>query len=227
MVGLVLVGVLLLLLLAPGYWVRQVMAKYSEPADRYPGTGGQLARHLLDSARLSHVTAEATDAGDHYDPVAKAVRLSESNYRGRSLTAITVAAHEVGHALQDRDGFTPFLMRQKLVTLATSAQKFSGALLLLAPILLILVRSPRAALVPVFVGVGAMLLSALVHLLTLPTELDASFGRAMPLLQQGGYLKQGDVRHAKRVLRAAAFTYVAASLASVLNLSRWIAMLRR
>jgi len=227
MILLALIGVLLLVTLAPGYWVRRVMARYSEPADRYPGTGGQLVRHLLDTAQLGHVAAEVTDAGDHYDPVAKAVRLSASNFEGRSLTAVAVAAHEVGHALQDRDGFAPFLLRQRLVSLAGRAQKLSGLLLLMAPILLILARSPRAALIPVLVGAGTMLMSALVDLVTLPTELDASFGRALPLLQQGGYLKPGDTQHARRVLRAAALTYVAASLASVLNLSRWIAMLRR
>lgn len=227
MIAFVLLAGLLALMLLPAYWVKRVMARYSTPGDRYVGSGGQLARHLLDSAGLAHVSTEATDGGDHYDPVAKAVRLSPGNFQGRSLTAVTVAAHEVGHALQDRDGFAPFLLRQRLVSLSISAQRVSGLFFLAAPLLMVVARSPRAALIPVAVGVGGMLLSTLVHLVTLPTELDASFRRALPLLEQGGYLHAGDLPHARRVLRAAAFTYVAASTASLLNLGRWISILRR
>ena len=84
------------LLALPSFWVQKVMRRYSEPGDRYPGSGGELARHLLDELHLPDVLAEVTDKGDHYDPVARAVRLSKANFHGKSLTAVTVAAGGAG-----------------------------------------------------------------------------------------------------------------------------------
>ena len=211
----------------PSYWVRRVMRKYSVPADRYPGTGGELARHMLDQLQLADVLTEITETGDHYDPESRAVRLSKDNFNGCSLTAVTVAAHEVGHALQHRDEFPPFMLRQRLVKGAVVAQKFAGVMLLLTPLLMLLLRSPRLAVLTLLAGALSMFASCLVHLATLPTELDASFGRALPIMQQAGFLKPEDEPHARKVLRAAALTYVAASLFSVLNLSRWLVLLRR
>ena len=95
----VMVVLLLALVFGPGLWVRRVIARYSDPPDRYAGTGAQLARFLLNKLGMQHVAVESTDQGDHYDPAAKAVRLTPDKYEGRSLTAITVAAHEVGHAI--------------------------------------------------------------------------------------------------------------------------------
>src|SRR5690606_15058072 len=86
---------LLALLVVPGVWVQSVMRRYALPADRYPRTGGQVARELLDSAGLRDVRVEQTERGDHYDPLEKVVRLSAGNFDGRSLTAVAVAAHEV------------------------------------------------------------------------------------------------------------------------------------
>ena len=102
-IGLIIVAVIF----GPGIWVQRVLARYSEPADRYSGTGAELARHLLDKNGLQSVKVEQTREGDHYDPGDKAGRLTPDKFDGRSLTAITVAAHEVGHALQDRDAYGP------------------------------------------------------------------------------------------------------------------------
>ena len=99
MIWVVVILAIAALVYLPGLWVRQVMRRYSEPGDRYPGSGGQFAAHLLQGLGMSHVAVESTAQGDHYDPVAKVVRLSPDNFEGRSLTAVTVAAHEVGHAL--------------------------------------------------------------------------------------------------------------------------------
>ena len=103
----IIIALLLGLLFGPGLWVRRVMDRYRRPEDRYGGTGAELARHLLDKAGLQAVRVELTDQGDHYDPQEKAVRLIAENLDGRSLTAVTVAAHEVGHAMQDAEGFAP------------------------------------------------------------------------------------------------------------------------
>jgi Zn-dependent membrane protease YugP len=224
---------LILLLLAavalPGLWVKRVLKKYSEPSDRYraQGTGAQLARHLLDRFELQEVAVEITPAGDHYDPQAKAVRLTQDNYDGCSLTAITVAAHEVGHAIQDARAEPLFINRARLAGLAARAQKFGSLFMIAAPVVMLITRAPGMTFAFLAIAIGSMLLGTMVHLITLPVELDASFKKALPILQSGQYLHEGDLPHANRILKAAALTYVAASLASLLNLGRWLAVLRR
>ncbi|MFC0174590.1 zinc metallopeptidase [Vibrio comitans] len=229
MFWIVILIIIALCVFLPGLWVKHVMEKYRQPADRYrkQGNGGELARHLLDSFGLENVDVEETPVGDHYDPVAKAVRLTPDNYSGYSLTAVTVAAHEVGHAIQDSRGEPLFLARQKLVKTAMVGERIAGIMLVAAPIVLLLTRVPQAGAITIIIGVVSMALSTMVHLLTLPVEFDASYGKALPILQKGGYLHDGDMVHAEKILKAAALTYVAASLTSLLNLGRWIAVLRR
>ena len=229
MVWIILLLIFTLCVFLPGMWVKHVMEKYAQPADRYrkQGTGGELARHLLDSYGLGDVQVEETPDGDHYDPTAKAVRLTPKNYSGYSLTAVTVAAHEVGHAIQDSRGESLFLARQNLVKAAMVGERLAGIMLVAAPLILLLTRVPQAGALTIVIGVVSMALSTLVHLITLPVEFDASYGKALPLLEKGEYLHDGDLKHAEKILKAAALTYVAASLTSLLNLGRWIAVLRR
>jgi Zn-dependent membrane protease YugP len=219
--------ILLLLVFGPGLWVQRVMTRYSEPVDRYEGTGGELARYLLDELGLQDVKAEITEKGDHYDPEAKAVRLTPDKFNGRSLTAITVAAHEVGHAHQDATGYGPLKWRTKLVKMAAPGERAGAAVLMLAPVVAIVTRAPVAGLLMLLGGFLVLGLGTVIHLITLPMELDASFGRAMPMLQKGKFLHDGDEPHAKRLLKAAALTYVSVSLMSLLNVARWWAILRR
>lgn len=224
-----LIGTLLVLLLVfgPGLWVQRVLARYSRPPNRYPGTGGELARYLLDGLDLGHVKTEITERGDHYDPDAKAVRLTPDKFNGRSLTAITVAAHEVGHAHQDATGYGPLKWRTQLVKLAAPGERLGAGILMLAPVVAVLTRAPVVGLLMLLGGFLALGLSTVIHAVTLPMELDASFGRALPMLREGGFLRDGDEPHARRLLKAAALTYVAASLMSLLNVARWWAILRR
>ena len=222
------IGAILILsaVVLPGWWVQRVMRRHQRPADRYPGTGGELARHLLDHAGLAAVAVEATEHGDHYDPETRSVRLGAENYRGRSLTAITVAAHEVGHAIQHADGYAPLLWRTRMVRAVQKFQKFGMVLIALMPVALIALRLPRAGLILLVAGIAALASGIVVHLVTLPTELDASFRRALPLLERGGYLKPEDRRPARRILTAAALTYVAASMMGLVNFMWWMRMLR-
>ncbi len=224
---LLLAALILALVFGPGLWVRHVLAKYSQPENRYPGTGGELARHLLDGLGMQAVGTEPTDQGDHYDPVDKVVRLTADKYAGRSLTAITVAAHEVGHALQDRDGYAPLKLRTRLVRIAAPAEKLGAGILMATPLVVVLTRAPVAGALFAIGGLLSLGTATVVHALTLPTELDASFRRALPLLTEGRYLRPEDTPHARRLLTAAALTYVAASLMSLLNIGRWWAILRR
>ncbi|GAB4169479.1 MAG: zinc metallopeptidase [Wenzhouxiangellaceae bacterium] len=210
----------------PGWWVQQVLERHRRPANRYPGTGGELARHLLDRAGLDAVRVEQSRDGDHYDPDARCIRLRPENYAERSLTAITVAAHEVGHAIQHADGYGPLLWRTRLVKTAARVQRIGAVLMLLMPLALIALKVPRVGLVMLAVGLAALASGVVIHLVTLPVELDASFRRALPILERGGYLKAEDRPAARRILTAAALTYVAASLAGLFNFMWWLRMLR-
>jgi uncharacterized protein len=222
-----LTAILLGLVFGPGLWVKHVLAKYAQPADRYKGSGAQLARFLLDRRGMESVAVEQTEKGDHYDPIAKVVRLSPDNFNGRSLTAIAVAAHEVGHAVQDHTGYPPLRLRHRLVMSMRHAERLGAGLLMVSPFIGMLTRAPQLGIVMFVGGLLTLGTSTLVHLVTLPTEIDASFGRALPMLEEENILIEDDMPHAARLLRAAAFTYVAASLMSLLNVARWWAIIRR
>jgi len=211
----------------PGIWVRRVLERYAEPADRYKGSGAQLAQHLLNKNGLSEVSVEKTADGDHYDPEAKAVRLTEDKFDGHSLTAITVAAHEVGHAIQDHEGYAPLRIRGRLVRATRGLERLGAGVLLVSPFIGALTRAPGLGILMFGAGFLTLGTSTLVHFATLPTEFDASFSRALPMLDKYGILKTVDRPHARRILRAAALTYVSASLMSLLNIARWWALLRR
>ena len=222
-IGLVIVAVIF----GPGIWVQRVLAKYSEPADRYAGTGAQLARHLLNKNGLESVRVEQSKEGDHYDPNDKAVRLTPGKFDGRSLTAITVAAHEVGHALQDRDAYGPLKLRTHLVKATRHVEKLGAGILMVSPFVGALSRVPMLGVLMFLGGLLTLGSSTVIHLVTLPTEFDASFNRALPILEQENILKEADSGYARRILKAAAYTYVSASLMSLLNIARWWAILRR
>lgn len=224
---LLIVGLILLVVYAPQYWVRSVLKRYNQqPEDNFPGNGGELARHLLDRFGLQAVKVEATEQGDHYDPIDRVVRLTPDKLQGRTLTAITVAAHECGHALQHAADMPLFHWRTRLAKTAMGAQRLGSFLLLAAPFIGLISRAPAVGLLS---ALGAFLVlgfGVLVQLVTLPVELDASFRKALPLLENG-YLNDQQMPAARKILKAAAWTYVAASLASLLNFWRWLAILRR
>lgn len=219
--------ILLLLLFGPQIWVNSVLRRHAGPRSDFPGSGGEFARHLLNQLHLDNVSVEVSNQGDHYDPQSRTLRLTPDNLKGKSLTAITVAAHEVGHALQHQLDYRPLRWRTRLAVVAQSVQQLGNGLFILAPLVAGITRAPSSALVMLLAGLVSFGSAALVHLVTLPVELDASFRRALPLLEAGGYLSEKDRRAARQILTAAAFTYVAGSLASLLNLWRWLRWLRR
>lgn len=219
--------VIIAIIFGPGIWVQRVLSKYAEPADRYAGTGAQLARFLLNKNGLETVKVEQSKEGDHYDPMDKAVRLTPDKFEGRSLTAITVAAHEVGHALQDRDAYGPLRLRTRLVKATRHVEKLGAGILMISPFVGMLTRVPMLGALMFLGGLLTLGSSTVIHFVTLPTEFDASFNRALPILERDNILKKADRNHARRILKAAAYTYVSASLMSLLNIARWWAILRR
>lgn len=216
----------LAIVFGPAIWARGVLAWHGDERRDFPGTGGELARHLLDEHGLAGVRVETTDEGDHYDPAEKAVRLAPGNHDGRSLTAVAVAAHEVGHALQDRDDYQPLKNRTRLIRYTHIFQRIGSIIILATPILSLVTRSPLVGLAEIGAGILTLSISVVIHLVTLPVEFDASFNRALPVLDRGGYLPKADLPAARLILKACALTYVASSLASLLNLWRWIRFLR-
>lgn len=218
---------ILMLLFLPNYWAKSILARYSVDQDDIPGTGGELAEHLLKNYQIKAVTVEETEFGDHYDPLTKTVRLSARNMYGKSLTAVATAAHEVGHAVQDHIGYRPLAWRTRLVLVSQKAEKLGSLILLASPVLTLLSRAPSVGLLMALGGICVLGGPLIVHLLTLPVELDASFNKALPILKEGKYVEEKDQKIVRRILTACSFTYVANSLASLLNLWRWLAVLRR
>lgn len=219
-------AILLLLAILPQFWVKGVIARHSAERPDFPGTGGEFARHILDEMGLRRIAVEETPLGDHYDPEAKSVRLLPAHFNGRSLSAVVIAAHEVGHAMQDATGYRPLKARSKLAKQAVLVEKIGALVMLAAPLMMLIARSPHILLFEVIAGVLILGSTVLLHATTLPVEFDASFGRALPVLQAGGYISQRDMKGAREILRAAAFTYVAAAALSMLNIMRWLRLLR-
>lgn len=210
----------------PQLWVRHVIAEHAAHRSDIPDTGGELARHLLDRMGLASVKVEETSLGDHYDPEARTVRLMKENYSGRSLSAAVIAAHEVGHAMQDATGYAPLATRTRLAKQASKIEVMGSVLMLAAPFLLVLVKSPAVLVLELVAGMLILSLAILLHAVTLPVEFDASFRRALPLLEAGNILKPKDLPAARRILRAAALTYVASAAMSLLDVARWLRILR-
>ena len=226
---LLVIGVLIViaLIFGPSLWVKFVMRRYSSEKPEMPGTGGELAKHLIERFSLNDVKVEVTELGDHYDPIEKKVRLSKENYESKSLTAIAIAAHEVGHAIQDQQGDRRLAIRTKMVPIIDKVARLSAVIISLSPVIGIITRHPMPFSLLLFLGLSGFIARMMVHAVTLPIEFDASFSKALPLLREGEYISQSNEKAVGHVLRAAALTYVSAALADILNLGRWIVILLR
>ena len=223
---LVALALILGLAFLPQMRVRGVIKRYETDRPDLPGTGGDFARHILDGMGLQAVRVEETTLGDHYDPQAKAVRLLPAHMRGRSLSAVVIAAHEVGHAMQDATGYGPLQARTRLAKQAQRIETVGSVVMLAAPVLLVLLKSPHLMIAQVLMGVLILGMGVLMHLVTLPVEFDASFRRALPVLKAGNYVGPADMRASRKILTAAAFTYVAAAALSLLDVMRWFRALK-
>lgn len=215
------------LIFGPGIWVKRVLAKHSDTREDLPGTGGELAAHLMERFELEGVRLEKTERGDHYDTEAKAIRLTEPVMNGKSLTAVATAAHEFGHALQHAKNYQALTTRTTLAKSGMLLQKVAGGAIFLIPVLSVIPGLVVFSRVLLLVIIGSMFLSAFIHLITLPVEFDASFNRALPILEEGGYVSDNDLSTVRKILLACALTYVSQAMLGVLNIGRWFRLLRR
>jgi len=200
---------------AAALWVRSSYKRYSKKASASGMTGAEVARTILDRNSLQNVRVEpvAGELTDHYDPRGKVVRLSEGNYGRNSIAAVSVAAHEVGHAIQDATGYLPMKARAGLFPIVA----FSSQVWILLFIGGIFMGVGTAA-GSFFVQLAVILFGAVLafHVVTLPVEINAST-RAYGLLTRYGMLSHTEAGGTKRVLTAAACTYIAAALTALLT----------
>ena len=219
--------IVLVIIFGPSLWVKFVMRRYSTEKPEMPGTGGELAKHLIKRFSLKDVEVETTELGDHYDPIEKKVRLLPEHYESKSLTAIAIAAHEVGHAIQDHQGDKRLAIRTKMVPIVNLLARWSVVIISLSPVIGIITRHPIPFSLLLFLGLSGFIARMMIHAVTLPVEFDASFSKALPILREGDYVSQSNEKAVSHVLRAAALTYVSAALADILNLGRWALILLR
>ena len=228
MVLFIFIAALLVLIYLPSWWAKKVLKEYSVPRIDIRQSGSEFAISLLQHANIQDVEVKpGAPSQDHYDPISRNISLSPSIHSGHTLTAVVAAAHEVGHAIQHAQGYWLLETRTRLVLMAQKLEKVGSIVLIAAPFVGLLTRNPRVSLFMVIFMLGTVLASTLVHLVTLPMELDASFNRAMPYLKQVEYIHDKDLKGARKILIACALTYLASSLTSLLNVWRWLRILRR
>lgn len=209
------------LILGSRLWVNHVLRQHNRVDENFPGTANEIARTLLDKSGLGHVRVEITDTGDHYDADARAVRLARDKHGRKTLTAVTTAAHEVAHAVQHATGYPPFVWRAQLVKIARVAVQAGTVVLLSVPAASLISRQPLPTIVLVTSAWAVLGTAMAAQLSALPTELDASFRRALPMLQEG-YIEESRIKDARKILLACSLTYVASSLVSVVNFWPWL-----
>ncbi len=207
-----------------GLWaqsrVNGAYRKYSRVGTRVGRSAADVVMELLrrngnDRVSLGHVAGELTD---HYNPANETLNLSDGVYHSSSVAALGIAAHEAGHAMQKKEGYAPLRLRSAIVPVVNFGSGLSTPLFIAG---IIFSWQPL-----VYVGIALFSLSVLFSLVTLPVEFDAS-RRAMRMLTEGGYVSSDEERGVKAVLSAAALTYVAAAVTSLLSLLRLILIARR
>lgn len=200
--------------------VSSAFGRYSRVSARANISAGQMARMLLDSEGLTDVAIERVRGklSDHYDPAHKVLRLSDSTIQSTSIAALGIAAHEAGHALQHRDGYAPLKLRSVAVPMANIGSQLAWPLFLLG-----LIFSWRPLL---FAGILLFTAAVFFSLITLPVEFNAS-RRALAILEGRNYLSGDELVGARKVLSAAAMTYVASAFMAIMQLLRLLVLARR
>lgn len=198
--------------------MKSTFAKYSMIGSSSGMTGAQVARVLLDINGLTDISIIPITGSltDHFNPMNRTIALSETVINSTSIAAVSVAAHECGHAVQEKQGYTPYIVRSRIVPVVNFASNISIPIIMLG-----LFMSFFRPLVPI--GIALFSFTLIFQIVTLPVEFDASF-RALEMLENRRILERDEVGSSKKVLRAAAMTYVAAVVASLMNVLYYIAL---
>ena len=205
------------MLFLPNLWVNYVLKKNNEILPDMPFTGKELGNKILKELNINNVSIHSIKQLDHYNPIEKKVHISENKIDKKSITSISVVVHEIGHAIQDKENYKPLILRQKLVEKTMIFQRLGSFLLIIGlPSIFALTKSPLITFIAAILIMGCLSTNVLIHLITLPVEFDASFKRALPILQK--YVPNENMKQCKSVLRAAAFTYLAQSIISIFRL---------
>lgn len=227
LVFIIIIVFVLALIYGPNLWVMYVLNKYSKADDSIPGTGGELAVHLLRKFELQAVKVELADKGVcHYSPGEKIIRLEPRVFEGKSLTAVASAAHEVGHAIQFNRNEAVTLMRNKCMPTAVMLKKCGLCVLMAMPIIGLLTKSPHLTAFTLTVGFMTLFASVLMYVAILPEEYDASFNKALPILERGEYISAPQIPAVRRILRACALTYLASALLNIFSVWRLLRVIR-
>lgn len=217
---LIVLASLILLLAAPKIWARYVFFKHNRDRQDLPDSGGELACQQLQRLDLPQVHLEQADYRSYYDHSSKAVCLSNNCMNNHSLTALVRAAFEVGHAWQDHKKSAAGRFRAGLLKLAEQGEQLGSGALLLSPLLALL--EPTIGGMLLFCAIVSMITGALVHLLTLPLEWQASFEYALPILVRSQQIKTKDRQAVKQLLAACALSHFAYALANLLDGRHWL-----
>ncbi|MGE0200086.1 MAG: zinc metallopeptidase [Candidatus Melainabacteria bacterium] len=211
------------LVFIPQMWVKNTVARFLEVPGVRGLTGREVAEDILRQQGISNVAVEEVSGqlSDHYDLRDHRVRLSPDIYHGQSVASVAIAAHEVGHAIQHATGYYPVVARSALAPVAGLGSQLGGWLLIIGLGLGVGAQAGGLGLMMAWLGVLLFGLGVLFHIVTLPVEINASM-RAVRILETGNYLNAQELPGARKVLTAAAFTYVAVALYSLMQLGYWL-----
>ena len=207
----------IIVLFLPSLWVNYILKKYNRVLPDMPFTGRQLGKKILQEEKITNVSINPIQQLDHYNPKEKKINISTDKLDKKSITSIAVVAHEIGHAIQDREEYKPLILRQSLIEKTMIFQRIGSFLLIIGlPSIFAFTKSPLITLIAAIIIMGCLSTNVLIHLITLPVEFDASFKKALPILQK--YVPKQNLHQCKSVLRAAALTYLAQSIISIFRL---------
>ncbi len=205
------------IMFVPSLWVNYILKKYNTILPDMPFTGNELGNKILKEQNINNVSINSIKQLDHYNPIDKKIYISDDKINKKSITSIAVVAHEIGHAIQDKENYKPLQLRQSLIEKTILFQRIGSFLLIIGlPSIFAFTKSPFITFIAALVIMGCLTTNVLIHLITLPVEFDASFKRALPILTK--YVPRENMYQCKSVLKAAALTYLAQSIVSIFRL---------
>ena len=211
----------LALIYLPDLWIKYNFKKNNKIFQDMPFSGKELGEKILEENNIREIPINSIKdlpiGSCHYDPKKKEINISESIYNRKSITSLAVIVHEIGHAIQDKENSKLLNLRISLIKKTNVLQKIGSIVLIIGiPSIFALTKSPFIVLLMTLIIIASFSTNVLIHLITLPTEIDASFKKALPILNR--YVPKENLKQCRSVLTAAALTYLAASIRSIINL---------